>query len=82
VVFHDKPIGSCVLFLQSAAGDLKGTVTLAAMKVVVMPLSGAFIQSPERWMGDPFQPPVIDKKLEIPVDRRLVERLHELATIL
>jgi hypothetical protein len=80
VVFHDKPIGSCVL-LQGAAGKLKGTVALSAMKVVVMRPSGAFIQSPERWMGDPFQPSVIDKKLEIPVDRCLVERLHELAAV-
>jgi hypothetical protein len=81
VVFHDKPIGSCVLFLQGAAWKIKGAVALTAMKVVVMPFSGAFIQSPKRWMGDPFQPPIIDKKLEIPVDRCLVERLHELAAV-
>jgi hypothetical protein len=43
VVFHDEPIGSCVLFLQGAAGKLKGAVALTAMKVVVMPFSGAFI---------------------------------------
>jgi len=80
VVFDDKPIGSCVL-LQGAAWKLKGTVALTAMKVVVMRPSVSFIQSPKRWMGNPFQPPVIDKKLEIPVDRCLVERLHELAAV-
>jgi hypothetical protein len=80
MIFHDKSIGGCVL-LQGAAGKLKGTVALAAMKVVVMRPSGAFIQSPESGRGDPFQPPVIDKKLEIPIDRRLVERLYELTAV-
>jgi hypothetical protein len=43
VVFHDKPIGRCFLFLQGAAGKLKGSVAFAAMKMVVMPLSRTFI---------------------------------------
>jgi hypothetical protein len=72
VIFHDKSIGDCVL-LQGAAGKLKGTVALTAMKVVVMRPSGAFIQCSESGMGDPFQPPVSDKKLKIPIDRCLVE---------
>jgi hypothetical protein len=79
---HNKSVGCCFILIQGTAREIKGAVALTAMKVVVMSLSGAFIQSPERWMGDPFQPPVIDKKLEIPVDRCLVERLHELAAVL
>jgi hypothetical protein len=79
---HNKSVGCCFILIQGTAREIKGAVALTAMKVVVMPLSGAFIQSPERWMGDPFQPPVIDEKLEIPVDRCLVERLHELAAVL
>jgi hypothetical protein len=51
------------------------------MEVVVMLLSGSFIQSPERWMGYPFQPPAIDKNFQVPIDRRLVEGLHELAAV-
>jgi hypothetical protein len=51
------------------------------MEVVVMPFSGSFIQSPERWMGYPFQPPLINENLQIPIDRRLVERFHKLAAI-
>ena len=82
MVFHDKPIGSCALFFQSTAGKIKGTVANTAIKMVVMPPTSPFIQSPERWMGDSFQPPVIDQKLEIPVDCCLVERFHEFATVL
>jgi hypothetical protein len=81
VVFHNKPIGCCFLFFQGAAGKFKGPVAFTAMKVVVMPLSRAFIQSPERRMGDSFQPPVIDENFEIPIDRCLVEGLHELAAV-
>jgi hypothetical protein len=81
VVFHDKPIGNGFL-LQGAAGKLEGTVANAAMKMMVVRPSGAFVQSSERWIGDPFQPPVIDKKPEIPIDRCLVERRYALAAML
>ena len=73
MVFHDKPIGCNVLFLQGTARKFKSPVTLTAMKVVVVPLSRAFIQNPERRMRDAFQPPVFDENLEIPIDRCLVE---------
>lgn len=69
MVFHNKPIGSYALFFQSAAGKLKDTFTLTAIKVVVMVLSGSFIQRPKRWMGDPFQPPFIDQQFEVAIDR-------------
>jgi len=81
VAFHDEPIGCRSILLQSAAGELKGAVALPAVEMVVMSLTGSFIQSPEQWMDDPFQPPVINEKLEVPVDRCLVERVHALAAV-
>jgi hypothetical protein len=81
VAFHDEPIGCRFILLQSAAGELKGAVALPAVEMVVMPPFGSFIQRPEQWMDDPFQPPVINEKLEVPVDRCLVERVHALAAV-
>ena len=69
VSFNDKPIGGCAFFLQSTTGKLKDTFALTAMKMMMMPLAGSFIQDPKRWVGDSVQPPFIYQKLEIPVDR-------------
>jgi hypothetical protein len=52
-----------------------------AVKVMVMSFSGSFIQRPERWMKNPVQPAIPDKDLEIPVDRGLIERFDELASV-
>lgn len=81
VVFHNKPFRGCFIFPEGTTREFKGPVAPAAVKVVVMPLPGSFIQSPERRMGHTFQPPVVDENLDVPIDRCLVERLHELAAI-
>jgi len=69
VVFNNKSIGGSAFFFQSTTGKLKNSVALTAMEMVMMPLSGSLIQSPKRWIRDPFQPPFINQKFEIPVDR-------------
>ena len=48
---------------------------------MVVSLSGAFVQGSDRWMIDPFQPAGFDERIQIAIDRRLVERSHEVATV-
>jgi len=81
VIFNDKPIGRHIVFLKGATRKLKGPVARPAVEVVVMSLSLPFIEGPKRWMRYAFQPPVSYKDLEVSVDRRLIERLHEPATV-
>jgi hypothetical protein len=51
------------------------------MEVVVMRFSGSLKQRAERGMGYPFQPPVSDENFQVPIDRRLIERCHDLASV-
>ena len=77
MIFHYEPIGRYFIFIQGTTRELVGVFACAAIEMMMMALSCPFIHSPERWVGDPFQPPVIDEKLEVPIDSCLIERCHE-----
>lgn len=81
MIFNYESIGCNFIFLQSTTREFEGAVASTAMKVVMMALACSFEQSPEGWMNDPFQPPVIDQELEVPIDCCLIKRLYELATV-
>lgn len=81
MIFHYEPIGCYFIFLQGTTSELEGVAAYTAIEMMMMALSCPFINSPERWMGDPFQPPVIDEKLEVPIDSCLIEGRHEPASV-
>lgn len=61
MILQNKSVWRCILFLQGAPGKIKCTVASSAVKVVVMPLSGAFVKRAKNGMINPLQPAVIDK---------------------
>lgn len=81
MVFDNEPVGCHLIFPQGTTGQLKGAIALTAMEMVMMLLSGSLVQRPQGWMSDPFQPALLDEDLEVPIDRRRIEGLHEFAAV-
>jgi hypothetical protein len=73
VIFHHEPIGDGLSLVQGAPGKFKNTVAGMTVEVMMMRFSASFIQHAEAGMADLRKPPVFDQKLEIAINRGLVQ---------
>ena len=81
MLFDHKPLRRRFIHLQGAVGKIERAVAFPAMEVMMVTLSGSFIQRSERRMKNRYQPPAVDEHLEVPVNSCLIERIHGLLTV-
>lgn len=81
MIFDDKAIRCSIVHLQGTSGQFIRTVTFTAKEMMMMVLSGTFIERPERWMKNFLQPPVISQDFQGSVNRGNVERRDGLTAV-
>lgn len=81
MLFDDEPGGDCCLLVEGAAWQLKDTIAVTAVKMVMVSFPCPFVQGPQGRMIDRLEPPLIDQEFEVAVDRGLIERFHQSAPL-
>jgi hypothetical protein len=76
VPLDNKTRKSGLLLPQGATRNLEETIAGMAMEVVVMPLVGPFMENAQLRVVNGFQPPGLNQRFEVSINRRLVERPH------
>jgi hypothetical protein len=74
--FGNKSRWSCAPFVESAAGYLEKPIARPALKMMVVFLARNLIERSQFGRIDPFQPPLLHKKLQIAIYGCLIQRAH------
>lgn len=77
VILDGEPDRGGFPLVEGAAGQIVHPIAHAAMKMVMVSLSGPFVQRAERRMIHLPEPAVLKQQLDVPIDGGLIERFHD-----